>query len=130
MFNCLKVIAAAKFMYNHLLVNGYEVGGKTPLSHDLGDHVASYVFWGEVSLLPPLSSTKGEGGEQVYLAESLADLAKFYIKKAVVTDRLRLYGNTSGDSLTEAEYEWYVSIMVKRSPKLLNSLKWWYRQIG
>ena len=131
MFTCLKVIAAAKFMFSHLTANGYQVGGLITLSHDLGDHVASYLFWGEVSLLPLLSTIKGEGREQVYLAESLADLARFYVQKGVVTDRLLLYGNTSGDSISEDAYEWYVTLMKERAhPKLLESLRWWYRQIS
>ena len=66
----------------------------------------------------------------MYLAESLADLVKYYIRKGVVTDRLLLYGNTSGDSISASEYEEYVEQMLNVSSKLLGSLKWWYRQIS
>jgi hypothetical protein len=127
MFYTTKVIATAKFMFFYLVANGYQVGARVPLWHDLGDHVASFLFWGEVSLLPPVSAGNDE---QIFLAESLADLAGYYIKKGVVTDRLLLYGNTSGDILSPLEYDWYVEQMLNEPPKLLESLRWWYRQIS
>lgn len=125
MFDKLKVISAARFMFNHLISNGYTVGGKVSISHDLGDHVASYVIWGADSLLPPL---RAENMEEVFRAESLADLATYYVKRGAVLDRLLLYGNTQGESLSEAEYDWYVQRMLKLPPPTLRALKWWYRQ--
>lgn len=126
MFYSLKVISSAKFMYNHLLLNGYTIGAEVLLSHDLGDHVSSYLFWGEVSLLP----IKGEDVEQAFLAESLADLARDFVLKGIVTERLLLYGNTNGTALSVLNYEWYVSLMRKKAhSKLLESLRWWYKQI-
>ena len=126
MFYSLKVISSAKFMYNHLKANGYTIGAEVLLSHDLGDHVSSYLFWGEVSLLP----IKGEDLEQAFLAESLADLARDFVLKGIVTERLLLYGNTNGTTMSELSYEWYVSLMRQKAhSKLLEALKWWYRQI-
>ena len=127
MFNTLKVITAAKFMYSYLVVNGYQVGARVPLWHDLGDHMVAYLVFGKVALLPPVSA---RDYDQMYLAESLADLVRYYILRGVVTDRLLLYGNTSGDSISPSEYEEYVGQMLNISPKLLDSLRWWYRQIS
>ena len=127
MFNTLKVITTAKFMYTYLVANGYQVGARVPLWHDLGDHMVAYMVFGRVALLPPVSA---RDYDQMYLAESLADLVRYYIRKGVVTDRLLLYGNTSGDSISPSEYEEYVEKMLNISPKLLDSLGWWYRQIS
>ena len=127
MYNTLKVIATAKFMFSYLVANGYQVGAGVPLWHDLGDHMVAYMIFGEIALLPPVSARYYY---QMYLAESLADLVKYYIRKGVVTDRLLLYGNTSGDSISASEYEEYVEQMLNVSSKLLGSLKWWYRQIS
>ena len=127
MYNTLKVIATAKFMFSYLVANGYQVGTRVPLRHDLGDHMVAYFVFGRVALLPPVSA---RDYDQMYLAESLADLVKYYIRKGVVTDRLLLYGNTSGDSISASEYEEYVEHLLNVSSKLLGSLKWWYRQIS
>lgn len=127
MYNTLKVIAAAKFMLSYLVANGYQVGARVPLWHDLGDHMVAYLVFGRVALLPPVSA---RDYDQMYLAESLADLVRYYIQKGVVTDRLLLYGNTSGDSISASEYEEYVEQMLNVSSKLLDSLRWWYRQIS
>ena len=127
MYNTLKVIATAKFMFSYLVANGYQVGAGVPLWHDLGDHMVAYMIFGEIALLPPVSA---RDYDQMYLAESLADLVKYYIRKGVVTDRLLLYCNTSGDSISASEYEEYVEQMLNVSSKLLGSLKWWYRQIS
>ena len=126
-YNTLKVIAAAKVMYSYLVANGYKVGARVPLWHDLGDHMVAYMVFGEVALLPRVST---RDYQQMYLAESLADLVRYNILKGVVTDRLLLYGNTSGDAISTSEYEEYVEKMLNISPKLLGSLKWWYRQIS
>ena len=124
MFHTLRVISSAKFMYNHLISNGYEVGTQVTLAHDLGDHVCSYIFWGADSLLPK----NGTNLEEILRAESLADLANYYVKRGAVLDRLLLYGNTYGTSLSEAEYDWYVQRMLLAPPPTLRALKWWYRQ--
>jgi hypothetical protein len=125
MFHSLKVIAAARFMFNHLISNGYTVGGRVSLSHDLGDHVCSYIFWGADSLLPKNGTNPNEQG---FRAESLSDLASYYVKRGAVLDRLLLYGNTQGTSLSEAEYDWYVQRMLSVPPPTLRALKWWYTQ--
>ena len=126
-YNTLKVIAAAKFIYSYLVANGYQVGTRVPLRHDLGDHMVAYLVFGRVALLPPVSA---RDYDQMYLAESLADLARYYIQKGVVTDRLLLYGNTSGDSISASEYEEYVEHLLNIPPFLLDSLRWWYHQIS
>ena len=127
MYNTLKVIATAKFMFSYLVANGYQVGAGVPLWHDLGDHMIAYMIFGEIALLPPVSA---RDYDQMYLAESLADLARYYIQKGVVTDRLLLYGNTSGDSISASEYEEYVEHLLNIPPFLLDSLRWWYHQIS
>lgn len=125
MFHTLRVISAAKFMYSYLVANGYQVGARVPLRHDLGDHVASYLFWGADSLLPKNGTNPDE---QAFRAESLSDLASYYVKKGAVLDRLLLYGNTQGTCLSEAEYDWYVQRMLSIPPPTLRALKWWYTQ--
>lgn len=122
MLHNLKVISKAKFMYNHLTINGYTLG-EVKLSHDLGDHVASYMIFGNIALLPKTSSTKEEG----LRAEALADLVHYYICKDIVASKEMLFG---GSVLKDFEYDWYVSIMLKTPPPLVKSLKWWYRYLS
>ncbi len=122
MLSTLKVIATAKYIYNHLTTNGYTLG-EVKLSHDLGDHVASYMIFGNIALLPPTSATKAEG----LRAEALADLVNYYICKDIVASKEMLFG---GGVLQDFEYDWYVSIMLKTPPPLIKSLKWWYRYLS
>jgi len=122
MLSTLKVIGTAKYIYNHLTTNGYKIG-EVKLSHDLGDHVASYMIFGNIALLPPTSSTKEEG----LRAEALADLVHYYICKDIVASKEMLFG---GSVLKDFEYDWYVSIMLKTPPPLVKSLKWWYRYLS
>jgi hypothetical protein len=118
----LKVIATAKYMYNHLTTNGYTLG-EVKLSHDLGDHVASYMIFGNIALLPKA----GSDPEQSLRAEALADLVNYYICKDIVASKEMLFG---GIVLQDFEYDWYLSIMLKAPPPLLKSLKWWYRYLS
>jgi hypothetical protein len=122
MLHNLKVISIAKFIYNHLLSNGYTLG-EVKLSHDLGDHVASYMIFGNIALLPKTNSDP----EQSLRAEALADLVNYYILADIVASKEMLFG---GSVLKDFEYDWYLSIMLKAPPPLLRSLKWWYRYLS